>query len=164
MQKKYVIFILLIIVTIISTLYTIPKVKIIEDYKNKAINPIDKGITQMDKLFADIGGIANIQMKKDELNKSKSVMHTAIELCFFESSVFSDIFIYVFITSVLYIFLTSQSTWLIINALKNDENLFIIITLSIILLATIFLGVYFVGILVIMIIAIVTGLISLVKG
>jgi hypothetical protein len=164
MQKKYVLLILIIIITIVSTLYTIPKVKIIEDYKNKALNPIDNGITQMDKLFGDLGDLANIKMEHDELKQSKSIMHTAIELCLFKNSVFSDIFIYVLITSVLYIFLTVQSTWLIINGAKNHEDILIIIVLVVTLLIALVFGTYFVGILIIMIAAIISGLISLVKG
>ncbi|WP_252243207.1 MULTISPECIES: hypothetical protein [unclassified Clostridium] len=157
-------FIIIIILTIISTLLTIPKVKIVDEYKNKAINPIDKEIVQMDNLFDDMWKLADVEKAKNSILQDKSLIRTVIELSFFDKSIFSDIFVHVLITIIFYIILTFQSSWLIIKGVKNDEDKIIMIFLIIILLLAILFGDYFIGILIILIIALVSGVLSLIKG
>lgn len=72
--------------------------------------------------------------------------------------------LHVLITSVSYVLLTIKSIALTINAAKNHEDILIIIGFMVIALIAITFGAYFVGILIIMIIAIISGLISLLKG
>ncbi|ENZ32161.1 hypothetical protein HMPREF1084_02575 [Clostridium butyricum 60E.3] len=164
MQKKYILCIVLIMLTIISTILTIPKVKIIDEYKDRAINPIDKQIVQIDDLLSNVYDLTETDNAREEVLKTKSVMSTAIQLAIFDKSLFSSIFIWVLVTSILYILLTFQSVYSIIKELKNDENIIIIVLLITICLLSITIGTYFIGILVILISALLAGIASCVKS
>jgi hypothetical protein len=150
--------------TIISTILTIPKVKIIDEYKDRAINPIDKQIVQIDDLLSNVYDLTETDNAREEVLKTKSVMSTAIQLAIFDKSLFSSIFIWVLVTSILYILLTFQSVYSIIKELKNDENIIIIVLLITICLLSITIGTYFIGILVILISALLAGIASCVKS
>lgn len=164
-EGKYISFIILIVITIFCTIVAIPKVRVIEEYTEKAINPIDKTQVKIEELLDSIWSLAEAeQEEKESTVKSKSVIRTLMELSIFDNKVFTDIFIWVLITSVLYIILVYRAAMLTFKAMRNYESYIIVALLLMILILAVLFGGYFVGMFIIVICAIIAGVIALVTN
>lgn len=160
MNKNYIFLAIIIIVTLLSTWSTYPKVELIEGYRDKAISPVDKTMVEMDTLFNEIGSTMSSDNKVIKSIKHKPVVLTVIQLCIFDNTVFSDIFESVFITSVLYIILIGQIIRIIRKEIKNDAETSTLVILCAILIPSSLIGIYFVGVFIILLVAAISLVIS----
>lgn len=160
MRRSYFLLAVIIAITTMSTVLTWPKVKLIEEYRNKAINPIDVALVDIDKMLNDIGTLSNIDDEKYSLISKKPLIQTVIELCIFDNSTFSDIFSLVLITSTFYCVLIYKLLKMIFSAIKNNADSILIILLVSVLIPSGIFGIYFIGILGLLIVAAFTAIVS----
>lgn len=161
MKRGYTIIVLTII-TLISACLTAPKIEKIEQYRQEAINPLDKQMVEMDRLFDELSnfnsGSNNIENEDESKTRRKPMFFTLIEVCLFESSDFQEIFIAVLITGILCLLLMWLTTQEIIDQIGNVQNKSWLAIVSMILLISLVYGIYVWGLLIILILAAVAGI------